>query len=81
MGGGSLAAAASTSELRGQGVNVRGGDEAMLVVTASRAGCWVVVAGQFTVFYFGRTPAPSTESKSHLRARVNKRPFSLCSNL
>ena len=29
MGGGSLAAAASTSELRGQGVNVRGGDEAM----------------------------------------------------
>eukprot|EP00964_Phaeocystis_antarctica_P144028 scaffold109714_cov44-Phaeocystis_antarctica.AAC.1 len=29
MGGGSLVAAASTSELRGQGVNVRGGDEAM----------------------------------------------------
>ena len=29
MGGGSLVAAASTSELRGQGVNVLGGDEAM----------------------------------------------------
>ena len=30
-GGGSLVAAASASDLRGQGVNVRGGDEAVPV--------------------------------------------------